>query len=655
MRNLHKVVALIALSGMCLAAQAPSDGDPAAKKSTKHHAAKVEKRAEKKASPAKRDETAEKLRELKDMIEQQHQALQSVQQQLQQTQQQLQQTQQQLTTTQQTAQHADATAIAVESNSTLQVQKVQADLTDVKTVLATNTQIVQKTEKKVDELEHPPSIAYKGIRITPGGFLEMTGYYRTHATLSDQATPFNGIPLEAWAGGSAVAAEAAYNPHLSELGFTARDTRITLRADADAGATKLTGYYEMDFFGTGPTSNPNQTSSYVPRIRQGWGRAKFGNGWTITGGQMWSLITLNRSGNESDNSKLWIPNIIEAQYSVGYDWGRFAEFRFNKQIGDKFNFAIAFDNPSYLSSTNNETGSVAGLASTGNGLLGNSLVSTCSSVTTSGVVTGTECVNTPLYSTNLVPDLILKLSYDDAKLGHYEVKALGRAFRDRVVGTAEKQGWNNYGYGQGIGAGAIIPVVAKKVDFIVQGLYGKGISRYEDSGQYDFIVRADTDHSVQALKSYSYIAGFETHPGPKTEIDFLFGQEHYYQDLYLTNAAAVAAGTAGQVWGGYGAPTTSVSGCFYENAAEAVAAGAGEACAPNNKTLWNLKLYGYYDLIKGPHGTLRYGAEFDYDQRTTWAGGAPAATIANPIQTGGITQAKGNDKTGFVTMRYIFP
>jgi len=26
----------------------------------------------------------------------------------------------------------------------------------------------------------------------------MTGYYRTHATLSDQATPFSGIPLEGW-------------------------------------------------------------------------------------------------------------------------------------------------------------------------------------------------------------------------------------------------------------------------------------------------------------------------------------------------------------------------------------------------------------------------------------------------------------------------
>jgi len=56
------------------------------------------------------------------------------------------------------------------------------------------------------------------------------------------------------------------------------------------------------------------------------------NGWTITGGQIWNLITLNRKGTDADNSNLWIPNIIEAQYSIGYDWGRFAEVRVSKTL-----------------------------------------------------------------------------------------------------------------------------------------------------------------------------------------------------------------------------------------------------------------------------------------------------------------------------------
>jgi hypothetical protein len=637
MRNFQKLVAVIALSGLCFAAPVPSDSD-APKKSTKKHAATV----------VKKDLTAEQLKELKQQMEQQQAATQQLQEQLKQTQQQLQSTQQQLTQAQATANAANAKASTVETNTTVQVQKVQSDLSDVKTALNTTEVTVAKDEKKVEYLEHPASIAYKGIRITPGGYLEMTGFYRSHATLSDQATPFSGIPLEGWAGGSASAAQSADNPRLSEVGFTARDSRITLRADADAGKTKLAGYFEMDFFGTSPTANYSQTSSYTPRLRQAWGRAKFANGWTITGGQMWNLVTLNRKGTDADNSNLWIPNIMEAQYSVGYDWARFAEFRLSKQIGKNFNFALGVAQPTMLSSANNETGSVAGVATLGTGLLGNSLVTGCSS-TLSGTTVSTICTNSPLYSTNLAPDLIVKLAYDDEKLGHYEIKALGRAFRNRVTpgsvvdGVTIATGYNNTVYGQGFGAGAVIPVIAKKVDFIVQGLYGKGISRYEDSGQYDTVIRLDGDHSMQPLKSYSYLAGFETHPVRKVEIDALFGQEHYYQDLYPVFGSSTGAVA------GYGAPSTSVGGCFFENAAQAVAAGVGDACAPNNKTLWNAKLYGYYDLYKGPMGTLRYGAEVDYIERTTWAG--VAGTTAAPFNF----QAKGNDKTGFVTMRYIFP
>jgi hypothetical protein len=619
---------------------APSDSG-APKKSTKHHAA------------VKKDMTAEQLKDLKQQMEQQQAATQQLQEQLKQTQQQLQQTQQQLSQAQATANAANAKAATVETNTNVQVQKVQSDLTDVKTALSTTDATANKAVKEVGELQHPASIAYKGIRLTPGGFLEETEYWRSHATLSDQATPFNGIPLGGFAGGNPAstgvpATQSAYNPYLTEYGMTARDTRITLRADADAGKTKLTGYYEMDFFGTSPTANLSQTTSFTPRIRQGWGRAKFANGWTITGGQMWSLITLNRKGVDSDNSNLWIPNIIEAQYSVGYDWARFAELRIGKQIGKNLAVAFALDNPAYLNTgATNTTGTVAGLTSLGNGLLGNSLVSTCSTsggvtTTVGGVTTTTpvvtSCTNTPTYSTNLAPDMIVKLAYDDPKIGHYEVKAIGRLFRDRAVSTVSSTnvitpGWNNTGVGGGVGAGAIIPVVPGKVDFLAQGLWGKGISRYEDSGQYDFVVKSTPDHNMIPLKSFSILTGFETHPNKKTELDLLFGDEYYYRDLYKNTAGALA---------GYGAYTANNGACGYESAAVAVASGAGDACTGNNKNLWNVKLYGYYDMYKGPMGTLRYGAEVDYVERQTWSG-------ANGIAP------KGNEKTAFTTMRYIFP
>jgi hypothetical protein len=589
MRNFQKLVAVLALSGLCFAMPAPSDSG-APKKSTKVKA-------------VKKDPTAEQLKDLKQAIEQQQAATQQLQEQLKQTQQQLQQTQQQLSQAQATANAANAKVATVETNTNVQVQKVQSDLSDVKTALSTTEATVAKDEKKVDYLEHPNSLAYKGIRITPGGFLEMTSYWRAHATVSDQATPFQAIPLEQQVNG-------AYNANLTELGMTARDSRIALRADADAGTTKLAGYFEMDFFGAAPTANPNQTTSYNPRMRQGWGRAKFANGWTITGGQMWNLITLNRKGTDADNSNLWIPNIIEAQYSVGYDWGRFAEVRISKQINPNLSVAIAVANPSYNLAFGN-TG-VVGLGVAGNGLLATTVAN---------------------ISTNLAPDSIFKLAYDSPKLGHFEVKGIERFFRDRVASTTTVPGWSNTAIGGGVGAGAIIPVVSKKVDFIAQGLWGKGISRYQDAGTVDFVVHSTPDHNLQPLKGFSVLTGFETHPNKKTEIDLIYGQEYYYKDLYTTTTGAIA---------GYGAPALLASGCYAE-------ASSSATCTVVNKTVWNVKLYGYYDLYKGPMGTLRYGAEVDYVERQTWTGTGTATSAT------GFSAPKGNDKTGFVTMRYIFP
>jgi len=652
MRNFQKVVAVIALSGMCFAAPAPSDSDTAAKKSAKHHAAK----------PVKKDETAEQ-QDLKQTVDQQQAALQQVQQQLQQTQQQLQQTQTQLVQTQQTAQAADAKVATVENNSNLQVQKVQADLSDVKTALNTTNATVAKDEKKVDYLEHPASLAYKGIRITPGGFIEATTFYRSKATLSDQATPFQSIPLEHYAAGTYAGTEAGPNPNLSEVGITARDSRLSLRIDADAGKTKLAGYYETDFFGTSPTSNPNQTTSYTLRLRQAWARAKFANGWTITGGQMWNLLTLNRKGVDADNANVWIPNIIEAQYAIGYDWGRFGEIRLGKSLGKNMNFAMSVTNPSGLTQAAVSTGGVAGLASTGAGVYGNSVATGCTSTSANttvavspanptGVVTTTTttCTNTPTYSTNLSPDLAAKLSYDSA-LGHFELKGVGRFFRDRVVPTATAgTGHNNFNMGVGIGGGAVIPVLPKKVDFVVGGLAGKGISRYESSGQYDFVVRS-TDNQLQPLKSFSFLGGFETHPTKKLELNVLFGEEYYYRDTYVTSAKNATTTT----YGGYGVPTATNTGCYFENLGAYQAAGhptatALPACTGNNRMLWNAKAYGYYDLYKGPMGTFRYGVEVDYDYRTTWSGSG--GTLPAGVSS---LSPKGNDTTAFTTIRYIFP
>jgi hypothetical protein len=601
--------------------------DAAVKKTIKRHVAK----------PVKRDDTTQKIRDLNALVEQQQNAMQQMhqetQQELQQLRQQLLQTQQQLSSTQQTAQQANANVTAVETNTSIQVQKVQADLSDVKATVNTSALAVQKEEKRVSDLEHPLALNFKGIRITPWGFLELTGFYRSHAELTDQSTVFSAMPLESQINGP-------YNSHLSEFMMSARDSRMVVRADAAERGMKFTGFYEMDFFGVGTTSNLSQTSSYTPRLRQAWGRVQWSNGWAISGGQMWSLMTLNRKGVDADTP--WIPNVMEASYTLGYQWLRTPEIRVSKNFNHGLAFGIELDQPNYSAfGANNTVSTVTGLAAAGAGQLTNSLPSTCTATASSAtppVITVT-CVGSPLYSTGLAPDLIAKLAYDNPKLGHFEVKGIGRFFRDRsepVAATstaAAIPAWNNTGLGGGIGYGAIIPIVPKKLDFVSEGMYGKGVSRYIENGQYDAVLRSTPDHNLQMIKSVAAFAGFEAHPTPKIELNAFFGEEYYGRTTYLNSEGILA---------GYGAQTAVNSGCYYETAALATAAGVSSACTGNNRTLWNAKLYGYYTLYKGPKGQVVYGVEADYDQRNTWSG------------AGGLAP-KGNEKTAFSTMRFILP
>jgi hypothetical protein len=629
MRNFQKLVAVLALSGMCLAAPVPSDGQPAAKKSTKHHAAKA-------AQPVVKDDTADKLRQLKETVDQQQAAMQQMQQQLQQTQQQLQKTQQQLSQTQAAA---DARVATVETNTNVQVQKVQADVSDMKAAVNANTVLVQKDQKKIEYLEHPGSIAYKGVTITPGGQFELLGIYRTHATMNGDATAGNSIPLAGQVNGS-------YNTRLTEFAMQVRNSRLALRVNGNAGSTKLTGQFEWDFEAAPTGANPNQTSGWAPRVRQIYARAEFKNGLTIMGGQPWTLITMNRKG--TDASTFWTINSVDQQTMPGIAWGRWAELRLSQQVGKSVSVALALDMPSYLSAANNaNTPYVSGVAVAGATTLNNSVITTCATL---------PCNDQNTYSTGLAPDLVFKAAYDNATIGHYEVRAVGRFFRDRVVSTATVPGWNNTGVGWGVGGGAIIPVLPnKKLDFLFQGLYGKGISRYQSAGQYDFVIRNtanDTvDHNMIMVKGASAMFGFESHPNSKWELNFDVGGEYYGRTTYpstYTVATGVFSGIAG-----YGAPNATNTGCYFE-AVPTTTPVTSSTCTGNNRFVGDAKFNVYYDLLRGPFGRLVYGAELNYYVRGTWSGTGGLPSGAFPTTTTSLAP-RGNDKVVMGVMRYYIP
>src|SRR5207253_8636068 len=86
---------------------------------------------------------------------------------------------------------------------------------------STNTALtLQETQKTINSLESPLALHYKGITITPGGFLAAETVWRQHGLASDINTPFNSVPYP----GSA-------QDRLSEFFGSGRQSRVSMLAE----------------------------------------------------------------------------------------------------------------------------------------------------------------------------------------------------------------------------------------------------------------------------------------------------------------------------------------------------------------------------------------------------------------------------------------
>src|SRR5262249_3859104 len=134
-------------------------------------------------------------------------------------------------------------------------------------------------QKQVDDLKKqadaPDAIHFKGVTIVPtNSFIEAATVYRRAATGGDIKTSVTGIPLD-----------HAGQAQTSECFGSGRQSRLALKAIGKLDTVEMNAYYEMDWLGTGITSNNNQSNSYVVRQRQLWARAAFTNGMNVSGGQ----------------------------------------------------------------------------------------------------------------------------------------------------------------------------------------------------------------------------------------------------------------------------------------------------------------------------------------------------------------------------------
>src|SRR6202166_3466947 len=586
--------------------------------------------------------TAADVQQLKDAIASQQAALAQQQQQIQELRDQLRTKDQSAQQAQTAAADAASKADAAQAQTAQQQQAVselKTDVTDLKNNVASTVVSVQDAQKAASA--PPTAIHVKGITITPGGFLAAETVYRNRALAADINTPFNSLAMP---GASA--------NHLSEFFGSGRQSRVSFLAEGRLKSATLRGYWEADFLSAAVTSNNNQSNSYSLRQRQAWGQAAFDNGWSLTGGQMWSLVTETKKG--TDNRTEALPMTIDPQYTVGFSWARQYGLRLSKNFGNRFWLAAALeDSQTTLTASGNASNFALGGPGNGGGLY-NGGITACSTTVnaTTGAAT-TTCTNAANYSFNAMPDVIAKAAFEPG-FGHYEVFGIFSRFRDRVYPCVEPLGnpslcgtasspigaYNSSKNGGGVGGDGRF-TVAKHTHFGVHALYGNGVGRYGTSGLPDATV--NPNGTLAPLRSYQGLATLEWH-SPKLDV-YLNGGEEYIKRRYQTDFANTKLPVVG-----YGAPSFSDAGCYTETVpSTGTGFGFGGLSGCSGQTQSTIEgTFGFWiKPYSGPKGRIQFGPQYSYLVRNAWAGkGSTTGTFVNP---------HGVDNMFMTSFRYYLP
>ena len=592
MKRIMAVALSMALAGSVIAAQAQQGT------ATATTAKSVRKKADPKASGPT---ISTQLSEMKQAIDAQQQQIKQLSDLIQGRDQKIQQLEQRLDQSQTVAAQAQSkadTAVAQTAEEQQSFMALKSDVTDLKTTATNSALTLQETQKRMGDLESPLAIHFKGITITPGGFMAAESVYRTRALGADINTPFNSLNFPG-SGQNAI----------SEFFGSGRQSRVSMLAEGKFSDVKLTGYVEADFLSAGVTSNNNQSNSYTMRQRQAWGQAALTNGWTFTGGQMWSLVTETKKG--VDNRSEALPMTIDPQYTVGFSWARQWGVRVSKNFNNHVWLAASLENPQTIFAARNNASNFAfGSAGVGGGLYN---------------------LNAN-YSFNATPDVIVKVAFEPG-FGHYEIFGILSRFRDRVYpceeppvdtalcggGVVSTQGaYNSSKNGGGVGGNARFTLF-KHVDFGLHALYGNGVGRYGTSGLPDATV--NPNGTLAPLRSYQGLATLEWHM-PRFDV-YLNGGEEYLRRRYQVDPVSLKTV-------GYGAPSfdTTVADCYTEplpSSGNGYGFGALSKCQADTQSVLEGTFGFWIKLHSGPKGRLQFGPQYSYVSRNAWAGsgGAP--------------------------------
>jgi hypothetical protein len=502
------------------------------------------------------------------------------------------------------------------AQSSSKTQELEGTVNDLKTSNTGLTETVAKNQTELKkEIESPAALHYKGVTITPVAFFAFEGVWRQHTVNSGINTPFNNIPFP-----------SATESQSSELNFSGRQSRIGALFEGKAANFTLTGYDEMDFLGAGTTSNNNQSNSYVLRQRQIWGRVETKGGFAVTGGQMWSLVTEDKQGTEARSEVL--PQSIDPQYLVGYNWVRQPEIRVQQRFGDYKTGAVTV-------ALSLEQAQITGFTAAGpvpadyffGGVGQNGGLYNAAGNTSGGSIT--------TYANNVAPDVVVKAAFDRTGI-HAEVGGLARFLRDYylpITGTTGTAAAPVYAYGTTYehhtsSAGGVFGNVRvtpnKFLSVGLQLMAGQGVGRYGSAQLADATLRPD--ETLEPIRNYHGLFGVETHPTKKLDVFGYYGGEYAQRTVY-TNAVGSLIG--------YGPQNLSDSGCYNAPGAPSSGGSGGSlsasGCSSPTRYIQE-PMFGFiYRAINDPkYGRLQYSFTYSYLKRSLWSGVGSSTTPSGP-------------------------
>lgn len=417
--------------------------------------------------------------------------------------------------------------------------------------------------------------------ITPVGFLDFTAVFRSTNNGSSIGTNFGSIPFNNSPAGK-----------LTETRFSAQNSRVGARIDADVKGAHVIGWVESDFLGFVPGNAAASSNSDSLRLRLYWVDVRKGK-LEVLGGQSWSMLNPGRKGISPIPSDIFYTQNMDVNYQVGLTWTRAPQFRLIYHPSDVVTLGLGLENPEQY---------IGGSAGGGVVVLPSALATSYAAQLNNG--------NTALAVPNLHPDIIAKATFDPVvgdRSFHIEFAGVTRSFK--LFNPLTQTHFTTTGGGGSVNVNLEL---VKNFHFISNNYYSDGGGRYIFGQAPDLIVRGDGSASL--IHTASTVTGFEAQAAKNT---LLYG---YYGGVYIQRNTAIDPANGKLV--GYGFPG-SPSG---QNRS------IQESTLGLTQTLWRDPKYGALQLL----------FQYSYVNRHPWsvATGQPSNAHTNML---------------FLDLRYVLP